>query len=89
MAMNIDDDEVRRRAYRIWEAEGRAPCSEQECFARARAEIESEFRRAVEQASHSDKRINPPLQVEEALDPGLWRRPGGEKLHNGSKDRGN
>jgi hypothetical protein len=73
MAMHIDEDEIRRRAYRLWEAEGRPEGRWDEHWRRARAEIEREFRRATEQAGKIEHRMNPPLEVEEALDPNHWR----------------
>lgn len=85
--MHIDEDEIRRRAYRIWEAEGRPEGRWEEHWHRARADIEREFRRATEHvASDTTKKL--PLEVEEALTPGHWREEGGEKWASGSGKRG-
>lgn len=67
--MDIDENAIRRRAYRTWEAEGRPPEQFDAHMRRARAEIEAEFRRATEHVGDVDHRLNPPLQVEEALAP--------------------
>lgn len=79
--MQVDKDEIRRRAYRIWEAEGRPPGKHDEYWRRAREDIEREFQRAVGQAGDVRHRMNPPLQVEEALDPNHWR-------HDDDQDKG-
>ncbi|MCR6631201.1 MAG: DUF2934 domain-containing protein [Magnetospirillum sp.] len=68
--MNIDENTVRRRAYRTWEAAGRPADRFDEHMERARREIEAEFRRAVEHIGDTEHRLNPPLHVEEALLPG-------------------
>jgi len=67
--MDISDDCVRRRAYRIWEAEGRPPGKHDEHWRRARNEIEHELRLAVEHTHDAGRRL--PLHVEEALSSGL------------------
>ncbi|HLO75044.1 MAG TPA: DUF2934 domain-containing protein [Magnetospirillum sp.] len=77
--MDIDENAIRRRAYRIWEAEGRPPEKFEEHMRRARREIEVEFRRATAHVGDVDHRLNPPLQVEEALDPSLPRWTTGER----------
>lgn len=86
--MHIDEDAIRRRAYRIWEAEGRPPGRYDEHWARARAEIEREFLRATEHAGDWDRRMDPPLHVEEALDPGHSQKPGGRTWGSDSDERG-
>lgn len=86
--MHIDEDAIRRRAFRIWEAEGRPPNKYDEHWQRARAEIEREFHRVTDHAGDWDRRINPPLQVEEALDPGLSQQPGGRKWGSDAVKRG-
>ena len=63
--MDISEDCVRRRAYRIWEAEGRPPNKHDEHWRRARDEIERESHLAAECAGDMDRRL--PLHVEEAL----------------------
>jgi hypothetical protein len=77
--MDIDENAIRRRAYRIWEAEGRPPERFAQHLERARREIEAEFRRATEHAGDVEHRLNPPVQVEEALDPAHMRHPAGER----------
>ncbi len=64
--MTISEDCVRRRAYRIWEAEGRPPGRHDEHWRRARLEIEREQRLAHDH--DMDHRL--PLHVEEALTSG-------------------
>lgn len=87
--MHIDEDAVRRRAHRIWEAEGQPQGREQEHWRRARTELEEEFRRVTEHAAHPDRRLDPPLHVEEALDhPGQSMEPGGDNWATGSAQRG-
>lgn len=71
--MHIDEDAIRRRAFRMWEAEGRPPGRYDEHWQRAREEIEREFRRATDHAGEYDH-LTPPLHVEEAMDPELSRR---------------
>lgn len=63
--MDINEDCIRRRAYRIWEAEGRPPGRFEDHWRRARCEIESELRRASQHVGDADHRL--PLHVEEAL----------------------
>jgi hypothetical protein len=77
--MDIDENAIRRRAYRIWEAEGRPPERFADHVERARREIEAEFRRATEHVGDVEHRLNPPLQVEEALNPAPLRGPAGER----------
>lgn len=77
--MDIDENLIRRRAYRIWEAEGRPPEKYEDHMRRARREIEAEFRRATDHVGDVEHRLNPPLQVEEALDPSLPHGPAGER----------
>lgn len=71
IAMDIDENVIRRRAFRTWDAEGRPPERYEEFYRRARAEIEAEFRRATDHVGDVDHRMNPPLHVEEALWPGV------------------
>jgi hypothetical protein len=66
--MDISDDCVRRRAYRIWEAEGRPPGKHDEHWRRAREDIEREHRLVHDHAHDMDHRL--PLHVEEALSAG-------------------
>lgn len=63
--MHIDEDCVRRRAYRIWEAEGRPSNRHSEHWERARCEIETELRLATEHMGDVDHRLN--LHVDEVL----------------------
>ncbi len=67
--MDIDENAVRRRAYRTWDAEGRPAEKFDDYLRRARHEIEAEFRRATEHVGDVEHHLNPPLQVEEALAP--------------------
>ncbi|MBC7907774.1 MAG: DUF2934 domain-containing protein [Rhodospirillaceae bacterium] len=63
--MDINEDCIRRRAYRMWEVEGRPPGRYEDHWQRARQEIETELLRASEHMSNTDHRL--PLHVEEAL----------------------
>lgn len=63
--MDINEDCIRRRAYRIWEAEGRPPGRYEDHWHRARCEIESELQRASQHMDDQEHRL--PLHVEEAL----------------------
>lgn len=74
--MDIDENAIRRRAYRTWDAEGRPPERFEEYLHRARTEIETEFRRTTEHVGDVDHWLNPPLQVEEALAPTHLGHPG-------------
>lgn len=85
--MHIDEDSIRRRAFRIWEAEGRPPSKYDEHWKRAREEIEREFRRATAHAGEYGH-LRPPLHVEEALDPALSRRQGDRKWATDPDERG-
>lgn len=85
--MDIDENAIRRRAYRIWEAEGRPPHKFDELWRRARDEIEREFLRATEHAGEYDH-LRPPLHVEEALDPGLSRDDDERKWATDADERG-
>jgi hypothetical protein len=67
--MHIDEDAIRRRAFRIWEAEGRPPGRYDEFWQRARDDIEGEFRRVTGHVGAYD-RLSPPLYVEEATSAG-------------------
>lgn len=77
--MDIDENVIRRRAYRLWEAAGRPADKYEDHLRRARYEIEAEFRRATEHMGDVDHRLNPPLQVEEALESALPHGPAGER----------
>ncbi|HTH15541.1 MAG TPA: hypothetical protein VL974_02720 [Magnetospirillum sp.] len=67
--MELDEDAIRRRAFRTWDAEGRPADKFDDYLKRARQDIEEEFRRATEHVGEIHHRLNPPLRVEEALDP--------------------
>lgn len=66
--MTIDEDAIRRRAFRTWDAAGRPADQYEDHYRRARQEIEAEFRRATEHVGDVEHRLNPPLHVEEALE---------------------
>ncbi|MGE5477592.1 MAG: hypothetical protein ACM3Q1_13110 [Bacteroidales bacterium] len=74
--MDIDENAIRRRAYRVWDAEGRPPEKFEDYMRRARAEIEAEFRRATDHVGDVEHHLNPPLHVEEALSPIHLGHPG-------------
>lgn len=63
--MDINEDCIRRRAYRIWEADGRPAGQYEDHWRRARAEIEAELQRCSQHMGDTDHRL--PLHVEEAL----------------------
>lgn len=65
--MDIDENAIRRRAFRTWDAEGRPADKYDEYYRRARKEIEAEFQRAIAHVGDVEHRLNPPMQVEEAL----------------------
>jgi hypothetical protein len=65
--MDINEDCIRRRAYRIWEAEGRPPGRYEDDWRRARAEIETGLQRAWDHLGDVDHRL--PVHVDEALAP--------------------
>lgn len=77
--MIIDEDCVRRRAYRIWEAEGRPVGRDDEHWRRAHDDIERENSRATEHMGDMDHRL--PLHVEEVLAVGLLPATGREVGH--------
>lgn len=66
--MTIDENAIRRRAFRTWDAEGRPAHKYEDYYQRARQEIEAEFRRATAHVGDVEHRLNPPLHVEEALE---------------------
>lgn len=69
--MDIDENAIRRRAFRTWDAEGRPADRFEDYLRRARRDIEQEFLRATRHVGDVTHRMNPPLSVEEALDPSL------------------
>jgi len=69
---------AQRRARAIWAAEGRPEGKADEHVRRARAEIEREFRGRVAAIGQSGQHL--PLEIEEALTPGLFSQPGGMKF---------
>lgn len=66
--MELDENAIRRRAFRTWEADGRPAGQFEDYYHRARQEIEAEFLRATAHVGDVEHRLNPPVQVEEALE---------------------
>lgn len=75
--LHLDEDKIRQRAAEL-AAKGEV-ADEAELLRRARADIEREFRSRTRDAGHTPHRMNPPLEVEEALTPGKSQRPGALK----------
>lgn len=75
--LHLDEALIRRRAHEL--ASAGTVLSEAELLRRARAEIMREFNDRTREAGRPHHRINPPLEVEEALTPDLYRQPGGLK----------
>lgn len=73
--LKIDEDAIRERAREL-AAQG-VKEDEAELLRRARADIEREFRTRTRDAGEHPHRFAPPLEVEEALTPGMSRRRGG------------
>lgn len=83
------DDVIRRRAYHIWEEEGRPEGRHDEHWHRAREEIERQFHHDTAHAGEDADRLKYPQAVEEAIeDPGRSRRPGGDQWATTSYQRG-
>lgn len=82
--LHIDENQIRQRAADL-AAKG-VTADEAELLRRARADIEREFRNRTREAGRGKRRMNPPLEVEEALTPGLSHQPGGMKWGQPSDD---
>lgn len=82
--LHIDEALIRQRATDL--AVKGVTVDEAELLRRARADIEREFRSRTREAGRQKHRMNPPLEVEEALTPGLYRQPGGMKWGRASDD---
>lgn len=63
--MDINEDCIRRRAYRIWEAEGRPAGRYEDHWRQARQDIEIELQRASQHMGDTDHQL--PMHVEETL----------------------
>ena len=82
--LHIDEALIRQRAADL-AAKG-AAVDEADLLRRARADIEREFRNRTREAGRQHHRMNPPLEVEEALTPGLSGQPGGRKWGRAAED---
>jgi hypothetical protein len=82
----LDEDAIRERARQL-AAQG-ATEKEVALLRRARAEIEREFNARTRDAGTYPHRVNPPLEVDEALDPDHAHRGEGKKWASDPDERG-
>lgn len=89
MAQRMEEDAIRRRAYEIWEEQGRPIGRHDEHWMRARDEVQRQFDQETETAGKDPDRLKYTQAIEEAVeDPGRSRRPGGDQWATTSDQRG-
>ena len=82
----LDEEAIRERARQL-AAQG-VEGDEATLLRRARADIERQFRARTKHAGEYTHRMNPPLEVDGALDPDHAHRGEGRKWATDSDDRG-